>query len=67
MATDMEKDVLMEILSGTYVKILRATPEDEKSLDALLHLKDHLYSTHAKKINYLKTVNYIMRFNKKVD
>ncbi len=66
MATDMEKDALLEFLSGTYVNILRAEPKDQESLDALLHLKTHLYGTHGKKINYVKTLNYIKRFRARV-
>ena len=52
MATEMEKDALFEILSGTYVLILRSEKKDQNDLSFLLELKEELYSTNHKEINY---------------
>ena len=52
MATEMEKDALLEILSGSYVLILRSEKKDQNDLNTLLELKEELYSTNHKEINY---------------
>lgn len=52
MATEMEKDVLLEFLSGTYVLILRSPAKDQKDLDFLLELKGELYSSYHYEVDY---------------
>ena len=52
MATEMQKDVLLEILSGTYVLILRADSKEQKDLNLLLELKDELNSSYHYEVDY---------------
>lgn len=52
MATDMQKDVLMEFLSGTYVVILRSISKNEEDLRSLLELRDELHGSYDYEIDF---------------
>ena len=67
MATLMEKDVLLELTSGAYAIIVKSNQKEQKDIDSLLELKDNLYSTGAKDIDYRKTADFIKEIRAKYE
>lgn len=59
MATFMEKDVLIEVISNAVGSVAYKIKTDNQDLLELLHLQDKLYGMKPEEINYEKELAFI--------
>lgn len=59
MATFMEKDVLIEVISNVVGSVAYKVKTDNQDLLELLHLQDKLYGMKPEAINYEKELAFI--------
>lgn len=67
MATPMEKDVLMEVLSGVYVLVLRSNIDNEEDLNKLLDLKNSIYKTQSNDIDFECSIETLKKLRTKYE
>ena len=67
MATPMEKDVLMEVLSGVYVLVLRSNIDNEEDLNKLLDLKNSIYKTQSSDIDFECSIEILKKLRTKYE